>query len=112
MANALNHPLDLSDQDFAKVKERSITALHYMKQALDYRIESARLASATNEAATKALAAGKSYTESVERALETENRLAAGDTVKLGLRIGTPINTSIKDVISRSSKLLSRVLKA
>ena len=100
--------LDTPAKDWAELKKRAETAMHYMKQSIDYRIESKQLVSSVNAAVATVLAAGKSYTESVERALETEKRLAA-DTAKLGLSIGTPINTSIKDVYSRSSATLKDV---
>jgi len=64
--------------------------------------EGIRLTSTVNAAAVKALDAGKSYTESLERALVTEKRL--GDALgTLGVKIGTPINASAKDVIARAS---------
>jgi hypothetical protein len=55
-----------------------------------------------------ALDAGKSYTESLERASATERRLA-DDLGKSGHKIGTPISASAKDVAARVSATLKDI---
>jgi hypothetical protein len=88
-AGEVDNSENLSEQDFAKLKQRAQTALQFSGQALNLRVEGVRLGSAVNAAVTKALEAGNSYTESLEKASATEKRLS-GDLAKSGHKIGRP----------------------
>jgi hypothetical protein len=61
-----------------------------------------------NATAMTALDAGRSYTESLERASATEKRLSE-NLGKLGRKIGTPINAASKDAAARVSSTLKDI---
>jgi len=105
---AMEKKYEVTDDDVENSLERLETKLQFAEQTLSYMGEGIRLTSTVNAAAVKALDAGKSYTESLERALVTEKRL--GDALgTLGVKIGTPINASAKDVIARASATLQEI---
>ncbi len=97
-----------TEQDLAKLKQRAEAGMHFAGLAINHGAEVVRLAGPVNATASTALNAGKSYIGSLERASATEKRLSE-DLVKLGHKIGTPINASSKDVAARVSATLKDI---